>query len=218
MLVSTIISNGQLKADMPSTSFYTAAEALFDAQTSWNDIYAILCECDDDYFLTESYTTSSSFTPVTSRTYAYTYPLASDFFRLRFLQYQGTGGTLAYYPAQRMNNENFGNTQGTPAYRLNGQSLVIYDPVGYTNWYVGYYPSPATLTSSTDLTYPTNAVFEIMVYQIAAEIRRKQNQPTDLLIARRNELLDTLRKQFGRDDAKALPIKNVFSQGFGPYI
>lgn len=218
MLVSTIIATGQLKADAPSTSFYSPAEALADAQAAWNDLYAILCEGDDDYFLVEDYIDSSSFSAVASRRYTYTYDLPEDFYRLRLLQYQGSGGMAAFYPAEKMSVENFGNTQNSPAYRLNGTTLVIYDPVGYSTWYLGYYPAPEALTTATDLAYPSNMVPDAMVYQVAAEILRKQGKDPALMLARRNEILETMRRQFSRDDNKAQPVKNVFSQGFGTYI
>jgi hypothetical protein len=218
MLVSTIIANGQLKADEPNTNFYTAAEALSDVQAAWEDIYAILCQGDDDYFLTELYVNSSSFTPIANRQGMFTYALPSDFYRLRMLQYQGMGGANTFYPCSKMTIENMGNTQSVPAYRMVGTNLQIYDPVTYPLYYIGYYPKPATLTAATDLAYPNNMIPEIMVYQVACEIARKMKRPTTEYEKRKDQLLESMRKQYSRDDFKAESVKNTFATGFAPYV
>ena len=218
MLVSAIISNGQTIADVPNTSFYTAAEALNDAQYAWIDLYALLTENNDDYFATELYIPFASVTADSNRVYTYTYALPADFYRLRMLQYQANGGSQTYYPFQKMTTEDYGNTQNGPAYRMIGANLKIYDPVNYPQYYMLYYPTPATLTAATDLSYPNNMVPQIMSYQIAIEIRRKQQLDVALYEARRNELRQTMVHQLSRDDFKVEKPKNEFAQGFAPYI
>ena len=214
MLVSTIIANGQLKADMPNTTFYTSTEALADVQAAWEDIYAILCQGDDDYFLTELYVPSSSFSAVANRQYMYSYALPADFYRLRYFQYQGQG-TNNFLSVQKMTTENFGNTQNFPAYRMVGVNLQIYDPASYSLYYLGYYPRPATLAPATDLAYPNSMIPEIMVYQVACEIARKMKRPTEEYEKRKTQLLETMRKQYSRDDFKAESIKNTFANSSG---
>lgn len=216
MLVSTIIANGQSLADTPNTNFFTASDALFAVQLSWKQIYQNLCQWNDDYFVTTVYPTFSSFTPDANRQFLYNYALPSDFFHLRLFQYQPNSQT--FVPVQKMTIEDFGNTQNSPAYRMMGTNLSIYTVVPYTNWCVFYYPAPATLTTLTDLVYPNTMIPEIMSYQLAVEIRRKQNLDTTDKQARVNELMENMRKQIQRDDSKAEPIKNVFAQGFWPYI
>lgn len=224
MLVSTIITNGQLLADVPNTNFFTEAEALFAVQASWKDIYSMLCDGGDDYFSTPIYFTSSSFSTDSNRQDMYYFPINTiavitnnDFYRLRLLQYQGMNGNI-YFSATRMTIENFGNTQNTPAYRMVGQRIYVYDPSHYSNWCLWYYPAPATLSTSTDLSYPYSMIPEIMAYQVAIEIRRKQNLDFSQKEDRRNELIVSMNHQMNRDEAKAESIKNVFTQGFAPYI
>jgi hypothetical protein len=104
--------------------------------------------------------------------------------------------------------------------------LAIYDPVGYQNWALWYYPQPITVSlnvaggTGTDLGafFPDNLEPRIFAYQIAIDIRRKQKLDTTLYEARRNEILGTLMGSMHRDDNKPEPIKDVFSQGFGPYF
>jgi len=217
MLVSTIISDGRSIADVPNTNFYTAADALFSVQSSWVDLYSIMCEGNDDYFVTQVYTTlAAGFTADANRTYVYNYTLPASFYRLRLFQYQ-PDGTL-FYPVAKMNLENFGNLQNGPGYRLQGAYLSLYTQIEYTNWCIWYYPAPVTLATGTDILYPNSAVTQIMAYQVAIDIRRKQNLDYLDKQQRRDELIATMKNQLNRDDAKAETPKNVFNQGFAPYI
>lgn len=293
MLVSTIITNGQALADIPNTSFYTASEALFAVQLSWEQIYAFLTANNDDYFLSQIYvdrslaftgTLSSGSAVITSpssTTGIYTGMVVSDggvnipagttitlispltmsqnatgsaiattltmenlvpdsnrnylstlsttttglnslfpdgFFRLRLIQYQGLNGSTGWGPVNKMTIENYGATQNTPAYRLVGQNIAIYDPSDYTKYCFWYYPRPVTLTTGTDLSYPYNMIPEIMAYQVAAEIRRKQKADITPWTMRIAELYNSMSLQMSRDDSHGEPIKNQFSQGFAPYI
>ena len=227
MLVSTIIANGQLLADIPNVSFYTPAESLFAVQLAWEEMYSLLCTNNDDYFVTPYYFTPSTDAAVTydsNRQYVWLLDTTNStdfpdgFFRLRLIQYQGYGGTIAFYPVQKMTIENFGNTQNSPAYRFEGKYLAVYDTNNYSPYCIWYYPRPITLTTSTDLTYPYNMIPEIMAYQVAIEIRRKQKADVTLWEQRKKELVMKMEYQIGRDDSHGEPIKNQFGQGFAPYI
>jgi hypothetical protein len=167
--------------------------------------------------------TSIVFVPDTNRNYVSLIDttskiFADGFYRLRLIQYQGYSGTTDFYPASKMTIENFGNTQNTPAYRFEGKYLAIYDPSNYSPYCIWYYPRPATLITTTDLSYPYNMIPEIMAYQLAVEIRRKQKQPVDLWQARIAELSSAMAQQMSRDDSHGEAPKNQFGQGFAPYI
>lgn len=234
MLVSTIITNSLLLADVPNVSFYTAAESLFAVQLAWEEVYAFLCTNNDDYFVNTLYfnpTTNAAVTLDANRQWVWlldttnttVFPdasnvLYSSFYRLRLIQYQGYGGTVAYYPVSKMTIENFGNSQNTPAYRFEGKYLAIYDLAQYKNYCLWYYPRPITLTTATDLQYPYNMIPEVMAYQAAIEIRRKQKADTAPWEKRKAELMSTMALQMSRDDSHGEPIKNQFAQGFAPYI
>jgi hypothetical protein len=218
MLVSDIIINGQNIADVPNVSFYTAAEALTDAQYAWIDLYGVLTENNDDYFATELYIPFASLTLDTHRTSMYTYPLPDDFYRLRILQYGNTAGVQTFFPCYKMTTEDYGRTQNAPAYKMIGPNIKIYDPVGYPMYYMLYYPAAATLAAGTNLVYPLNMVPQIMSYQIAIEIRRKQKLPVEEYEKRRDELKMTMIKQLPRDDFKTEKPKNEFATGFNNFI
>jgi hypothetical protein len=213
MLVSSIISNAMSKADIANQNFYTSNDQLFDAQLAWEEIYTLLTENDDDYFVTSVYITPSvSFTSDSNRTSIYLYPLPADFYRLRMISYKGlTGGY--YIPCSKMDVMNFGYTQSTPAYRIVGQNIEIYDPYSYTSYNFWYYPAPAALTTATNIIYPNTALLEYMVWKIAADIRRKQNQDPIIQQMRANEIMETMKRQIHRDDFRAQKPKDIFSSG-----
>lgn len=232
MLVSDIINNGRLLADVPLTNnaFYTQAEALLAVNLSWKDIYAALADGGDDYFTISLYFDNSALIPDPNRQYVYTYDLPTDFYKMRLFQYKGQGGDQ-FWPLERMNTSNFGNTQNTPSYRIvgksstalsNGGQVQIYTnylPPTFSMWYI---PSPQTYLIANiltdDISYPLSMIPEIMAYQVAIEIRRKQNIDYKDKLERRNELMKTMLKQITRDDNRGESVKNVFSNGFGGYV
>jgi hypothetical protein len=227
MLVSTIITNGMLLADIANTSFYTAPESLFAVQLAWEQIYSFLCANNDDYFVTPIYITmgtdqavstdaNRTFTSLIDTTNVNTF--ADGFYRLRMIQYQGSGGGMGYNTVSKMSIEGFGNTANVPGYRFEGKYIAIYDPSSYPKYCLWYYPRPITLATSDDIIYPYNMIPEIMAYQVAAEIRRKQKADITAWTNRINELYSTMSQQMSRDDSHGEPIKNQFANGFAPYI
>ncbi len=219
MLVSQIITNGLQLADMPNTNFYSSAESLQAVQDGYGDLYQLLCDNNDDYYQTQVYVQSSTFTADANAPYMYFYTLPADFFRLRLLQAQGqTSGT--WIVVQKMTIENYGITQNSPAYRFAQGKLHIYDPSAYSVYRVFYYPVPTTLTTNTDITYPSTLIPQILAYRLAVEIRRKQGnmERMQILQQRLNELTQTMVAQLPRDDNKAETVKNTMSNGFAPYI
>lgn len=227
MLVSVIIQNGLLLADIQNTSFYTAAEQLFAVQLGWEEVYSFLCTNNDDYFVTPLYFQPSSNAAVTydaNRSFVWTMDTTNatifpdHFYRLRLIQYQGQYSQNSYSPASKMTIENFGNTVNTPAYRFAGKYLEVYDPSNYSNWCLWYYPGPATLQLTDDLVYPYNMIPEILAYRVAIEARRKQRAETDSLQERYVSILGSMKDQMSRDDSHGESPKDQFAQGFSPYI
>jgi hypothetical protein len=208
------------KADVLNQSFYTSNDQLFDATLAWEEIYNLLTENDDDYFVTSLYLTPSiAFTVDSNRTSMYIYPLPSDFYRLRMIAFMAINGGY-YLPCAKMDMMNLGYTQTTPAYALQGTNLDIYDPYGFASYNFRYYPSslaalgvPAGLTAATSITYPNTILTEYMVWKIAADIRRKQNQDPNIQQTRANEVMETMKKQIHRDDYRARTPKDEFTSG-----
>ena len=213
MLVSSIIANALSKADVSNQSFYTQNDQVFDAQAAWNTIYELLTENDDDYFVTSKYLVpSSAFTLDANRQSLFLYPLPDDFFRLRMLSYQSLSGGF-FLPCTKMDTSNFGMSQSTPGYRLVGKNLEIYDPYGFTLYNFWYYPQSQVLTLATDIAYPNNVLTEYMVWQIAADIRRKQNRDPAIQVSRAGELYQKMKQQISRDDFRVQVPKDIFSDG-----
>jgi hypothetical protein len=227
MLISSIIANAQLKADLANQAFYTSNDANFDATLAWEEIYNLLTEADDDYFVTSIYLTPSvSFTADPNRTAFYIYALPVDFYRLRMLAYRGPTSTGYFFPCAKMDMLNMGYTQHTPGYILQGQNLDIYDPYGFSMYNFRYYPSPisalaaangqpgaAAISPAWDITYPNTVLTEYMVWRIAADIRRKQNQDPVIQQTRASEIMQTIKRQIHRDDYRARVPKDEFQSG-----
>ena len=217
MLASAIISHGRSIANVPNTSFFTSTDALYSLNESYKDLYSILTRENDDFYATVVTVNTSAMTADTVRDYVYKYTLPSDFYRLRLLQQQQ--GSI-WSTVAKLTLEQFGQSAMSPGYRFRGTELWIYDQSAPSEYQIWYYPNPVALTTTpdSDITYPGTLVPEILSYQIAMDIRRKQGQPDESLQARRNELINTMIKQLNRDDNRAETVKNVFSQGFAPYI
>ena len=226
MLISSIIANALSKSDVQNQNFYTSGDALFDAQLAWEEIYNLLTENDDDYFVTSLYLTPSvSFTSDANRTSMFVYTMPADFYRLRMLAYRAlTGGY--YLPCKKMDMLSFGYTQNTPGYALQGNTLDIYDPYGFSSYNFRYYPSPISalatingqpgttvLSAAWDITYPNTALTEYMVWKIAADIRRKQNQDPAIQQTRADQVMQTMKRQIHRDDYRARTPKDEFNSG-----
>lgn len=216
MLVSEIIAIGRSQADVPNTSFYTDADALRSVNMAWKQIYSQLATNDDDFFVTQF--AIPSLTAVSNRQNTYTYDfsgVSGGMYRLRLLQYQA--GDF-WRPVDKMTIQNFGSPQADPAYRIEGTKLWIFARNSY-NYEMWYYPQPATLTLSpdTDLAYPLAVIPEIISYQVAADIRRKQSLNTDAYERRRNELFGSMAKQLRRDDFRPEKVTNEFAKGWQPW-
>lgn len=199
-------------ANIPSTNFFTDADALRAVNASWKDIYSVLMLEDDDYFVTSVQTNTGALTPYTGRENTYQYALPAGFFRLRLVQYQDGSN---WKPLQKMTLADFGNWQNTPAYILKGTNLIICDSSSRT-YEIWYYPAPVPLTLSPDfdLTYPQEVIPEIIAYQVAVEIERKGKVPSlPQMEARRNELFMSFKKQVRRDDFNNIRVTNTFEAG-----
>ncbi len=167
------------------------------------------------------------------------YKLPNDFFRIRLFQ---TSGNIpgSWMPIEKMTIQNYGVSQASPAYRFTQhctpavgetsafytQALHIFNPIGFLQYRLFYYPVPVTLAlatanpvfAGTDLSYPYAQINSIISYRIAIEIRRKQNYDTKDKEKRCEELIQNMKDWMGRDDNRAETIKNVFSSGLSPYI
>jgi len=217
MLASAIIAHARSIANVPNTSFFTATDALYSINESYKDLYSILTRENDDFFCTVVTVATSSMTADTTREHVYKYTLPATFYRLRLLQqHQGQ----QWVGATKLTLEQFGNSGQTPGYRFVAGELWIYDPSTPSTYQIWYYPNPVAITVSpdVDIVYPGTLVPEIMSYQIAMDIRRKQGLETGLVGQRRDELVNTMIKQINRDDNRAETVKNMFSSSNYPWI
>jgi len=215
VLTSEIIAYGRSMANIPSTNFFTDEDALRAVNSSWKDIYSVLTLEDDDYFVTSLRLSQADFTPYEGRENTYIYSLPDDFFRLRLVQYAGSG---SWFSLEKMTLTGFGSWPSGSGYMMRGRDLIIYDIADH-EYELWYYPKPDTLTIvpvDFDLNYPYEVIPEVMAYQVAIEIERKGKQPPasiQTMEARRNELFLTFRRQLRRDDFQNIRVSNVFPSG-----
>jgi len=159
--------------------------------------------------------TIKNFIPDAYTRYLFTWTLPSDFFRLRFFAYEGADGR--YNPLIKSTIQNFAQNQATPSYRVMGNTVSIFDSFGYTRYKLIYYPSPATLTTGTDLTFPRTFMPELMAYLMATEMVRRQRQDPAIFEAKAAKLWATMELQFSRDDFGATGPKNMFDDNSNLY-
>jgi len=159
--------------------------------------------------------TVKNFIPDTYQKYLYTWTLPADFLRLSFFQYEAGDGR--YNPLAKATKQNYTQTQNTPTYRIMGSVISIYDAVGYQRFRLVYYPSPTTLTTGTNLTFPKTFMPELMAYLMAAEAIRRQRQDPSIFEAKAAKLWATMEMQFSRDDFGATGPKNMFDDNSSFY-
>jgi hypothetical protein len=214
MVISLVISAGRELADTPGSGFYTEAEALRAVNNGWADLYAKLAENNDDYFLTQVAPGSLTVAPVPDWENTYSIAVPADFYRLRLLKYK-VGSR--WDSVVKMSLENFANSQQWPGYRIVGQQIWIYDPGFPSQYTLWYYPRPVQYITTDTITYPSVQLPQILSYQVAIEIRRKQMLDVSLLEARKAEMIQTMLMSIERDQFKSEPIQNVFNQGGSPW-
>ncbi|MFA5377262.1 MAG: hypothetical protein WC455_16045 [Dehalococcoidia bacterium] len=165
---SQIIARARSLADLPNSKFISNDDESDSINESWRDLYAKLLENDDDYYLTE--TTLTTGTAVTGTDCEYLITLPTDYFRLRYLDYQVSGNLWEPVPKFPLSMKDY--SPGSPYYRIkNGTLWVIWSGLSGTGTLkIGYYPTPAFVTAqATDLAYGTSytpATFANIAYPV----------------------------------------------------
>jgi hypothetical protein len=192
-------------------------------------MYEKILDANDDYFITDWAFTLSQMTAVSNETGAYyialpdgvLYSAIAKFYRLRTLEYQKDG---KWYAVRKFALQDNGKRLGVPIYRFKGTNLVIIFPDlgGYQNLRAWYYPVPTTYavaSGSVDIVYPPQLEAEILSYQIALDIKRKQGgdaQQYQLIEKRRDELWTRYENALRhRDDWGTQTIANVYQTTTG---
>ena len=141
------------------------------------------------------------------------YSAIAKFYRLRTLEYQSNG---KWYAISKYSLQDNYKRSGSPVYRFKGSYLYIIFPESgsYSSLRAWYYPEPASYSvsgGSTDINTPPQLEVEILAYQIAIDIKRKQSSDYSQLVERRNELWDRYTKALSRrDDWGLQTIANVY--------
>ena len=143
---SQIVSRARSVSDLPASKFISHTDELDSLNEAWKDIYSKLTDNDDDYYVTDVNLTLSSTYAVSGHTGEYLIPLPSDFYKLRYLDYQAGNiwRTMQKFTPAMKNNQS-----GDPFYRIKNSYLwVIWsgNASATATIRMGYYPPPAAIT------------------------------------------------------------------------
>ena len=229
MTVARVIARALEIANLVGSSVIATTEQDSSLNTAYRDVYEKIMDANDDYFVTDWTFTLSQMTAVTNESGAYyialpdgaLYSAIAKFYRLRVLEYQANG---RWYAIQKFALQDNYKKSGVPVYRFKGSNLLILlpDNGNFQNFRVWYYPIPiayAVASGSVDITYPPQLEVEILSYQIALDIKRKQGgdaQQYQLIEKRRDELLDRYIKSLShRDDFSVQTVAQAYRTSNG---
>jgi hypothetical protein len=144
---SQVIDRARSLSDLPQAKFISHSDELDSLNDSWRDKYQRLIDSTDDYYVTNVTLTITNATLVAGTAYEFLIPLPSDFYKLRFLDYNS--GPSQWVPMKKFPLSMKDYNTGEPYYRLQGANLwVIWG--GYnlanTSIKIGYYPPPVSVT------------------------------------------------------------------------
>jgi hypothetical protein len=217
--VANIVARAKSLANVTGSSVFSDTESTDSLNASYRDLYEQCVNADDDYFLTDWTFTLSSMTVVTNDPNAYTIALPATFYRLRLLEYQ-IG--QRWRPISKASMQDEYKRATGPQYRLKGSYLLVMFPAagGYSNFRAWYYPTPTAYSvssgGSTDIATPPQLEVDILAYQIAIDIKRKQSADYSQLEARRNELWSRFLAAVNRrDDWDVQRVANVYATTTG---
>jgi hypothetical protein len=176
---------------MENSTFVSDSELTDYINTSYYELYDLLVQTYEDYFITGP--TAFSLTSSDSGVYA----LPSDFFKLKGLDFK-IGGDWVSVPAYNWNTRNirqralYNTVNGTPnvAYRIVGSNLNATGD--YQLWYI---PSLTALSASTDTLntqITRNGWEEYVVVDTAIKMLAKEESDTRHLLAEKNALIRRL--------------------------
>jgi hypothetical protein len=146
MKASDIIKRARGMADVENSSFISWDDEISSLNESWKDIYAYLCESDDDYFVKEIELTEK--TQIDELEWEWDLP--ADLFKLRTVDYK-SGASATWIAAEKFNLNNRNEYVGVK-YRFKQDKLwVLGNPDRIK---ISYYPAPELIQHPSPGSYP----------------------------------------------------------------
>jgi len=212
MTCQTIIDRAKDLADVAGSSFFSSTEQYASLNESYRDLYEQILNSNDDYFSKENSFLYSSLTPITLEPTGFLLTLPVDFYRLRVIQFEHSG---AFTSLKKYSIHEEDRTGKLPSYRFLGTKLKLILPVGsaFTNFRLNYYPAPTVYaTGIEDIAIPPQLEPAILAYQIAIDIKRKQQSDYAMLQARRDEMFNRFMGAISkRDDSNYESVNNAYT-------
>lgn len=217
MTVSTIIARARDLADITGSSFFSSSEEYASLNESYRDLYEQILNAEDDYFAEEWDFLFSDLTAIDGQVFAYTLAVPADFYRLRTLQYQLNNRWPSIDKFNPINEAQIDKA----SYRIIGENIKLILPMmgQYTGFRALYFPVPEEYTAGTeDIVFPPQLEPAILAYQIAIDIKRKQDADYSKLQQRRDELWARFEGAITRrDDWQYQPAANVYRTTDNPW-
>jgi hypothetical protein len=147
MLATDIITRAIGQIDLINTQFITYNDKYNSLNESYKDIYNQMIQSNNDFYLKEVQLTITS-AMIGTGPYEYKVPLPSDFFQIRYADYNGPQG---WSVMKKWNYEVKDDLLVEPEYRIANNNLwvIVGSPSAATTNLtirVGYYPPPSTIT------------------------------------------------------------------------
>ncbi len=158
MKASEVISRARSISDLTNSQYIDHIDEIQSLNESYKDIYSTLMASNDDFYITETTIAILSTMKTAGTENEYIVPLPADFYKLRYLDYQNSGGTK-WEPIKKFSLGMKDYTPSEPYYRIKNNTLWIIAST-YNNVLpsikIGYYPPPETITlPEPDFQYAT---------------------------------------------------------------
>ena len=217
MTVTAILTRAATLANLTNAAFFDTAENEGALNAAYRDVYEQICSSNDDYFIQDWTFTLASMTAVSNEAGAYYIALptvSNKFYRLRRMEYLAGS---AWIPIEKFNFKDV--YKSGPSYRFKGTNLYLMGLNGSSasSFRAWYYPVPAAYTvalGTVDIDTPPQLEPDIIAYQIAIDMKRKQNEDYTKLQQRRDELWSRFEQALRhRDDFSHEHVANVYGDG-----
>jgi hypothetical protein len=217
MTVTALLARAASLANVTNAKLFDTAENEGALNAAYRDVYESICNSDDDYFIQDWAFTLASMTAVSNEPGAYYIALpavTNQFYRLRRLEYLSGS---AWVPIKKFSLRDA--YRDGPAYRFKGSYLYLMgmQSSSASSFRAWYYPVPAAYTvalGTVDINTPPQLETDILAYQIAIDLKRKQNEDYSKLQQRRDELWRRFELALrNRDNNSNEHIANVYNVG-----
>lgn len=202
ILVSEIIDLVRDKTDLQDTQFITEAELIRYINSSWKELYGLIVDTEDSYYLTSQNVSIVSGTDI--------YSLPTDFYKLKGIDINITSTraiTAQPFNFKERNRKNYiGNFNFQYRYILRGDNVqFLPEPNSNRTATIWYIPRPATITATTDTINTVNGGYKWLVADVCVAVANKEESDPSVYIAEREKTERRIIDSFAARDSDFAP-------------